>query len=83
MTFGHEYTEWHLTPRGWDKGKHRRSGGILMAVPPPDDRVLTVTKHGELATPFSKARTYVTTDWECDDRELINSLLARFGNCPD
>ena len=40
MSYSDEWTEWHLTPRGWERGSERTDGPDVEFKEPPADRVL-------------------------------------------
>ena len=76
------WIEWHLGPSGWWSGSEKTDFGNVVKVEPPSDRVLTCRCDEFLDTVTSKVTDTVTVLWECDDKEKIQSLKNRFGNCP-
>ena len=84
MTFSKERYEYHLTPRGWEKGSFK--GDILggeRKVETPPDRVLTIWCYDELTSAFSKPDLYDRVAWKCDDEDLITQLKKKYGERPD
>jgi hypothetical protein len=45
MPISDEWTDWHLTPKGWESGSLKVDGQGVTDIAPPDDRVLTVREH--------------------------------------
>lgn len=83
MSASKEWTEWHLTPRGWEIGSERvDSAGITERVP-PSDRVLTCQYREDLPSMYSKLDRATTELWRHADSARIQSLLEQFGPCPE
>lgn len=84
MAIRKEWTEWHLTPRGWEKGSIRREGSGNTWRDEPADRLLSF-QHLEIH-PSSGAPTIRTEEtWRTRDPEAVTQLdacLAHFGPAP-
>ena len=76
-----DWTQWHLTPRGWEMGSWEVSGDSG-AVPPPADRVLSC-EYREAHLPSAKKTEGVSRQlWRGDDAKQIVHLLAKWGPAP-
>lgn len=75
-----EWTEWHLTPSGWERGSYRSEIEGLVEIDTPNNRVLTV-KYSE----FMSASLVVEKNlvWECSEKEKIKELTQKFGLAPN
>jgi hypothetical protein len=82
MSFSKEWTEWHLTPRGWESGSEYVDFGNLTAKEPPSDRVLTIRWLEEQTSPYAKMYRGHETMWESQDKETIAKLRKQFGEPP-
>ncbi|HVJ07348.1 MAG TPA: hypothetical protein VM554_03125 [Acidisarcina sp.] len=80
MAARREWTEWHLTPRGWQRGS-TRSQGKNNWIDDPEDRVLSfVTREEETST---SGLTHTTEEtWRSKTADTIDDLLQQFGKCP-
>ena len=83
MSASHEWTEWHLTRRGWEQGSSLIDFGAVQKKPPPDDRVATYTHDQYMGSIYSQLQKSTRRTWICDDQELVKRLTHKFGNCPD
>jgi hypothetical protein len=83
MSFSNEWTEHHLTSRGWESGSERTDGPGIQIKEPSKDRVMTY-KCSEVQN-VSHARTHRSGAilWESGYRELIKELLDKFGQPPE
>jgi len=82
MSASNEWTEWHLTPRGWEEGTCKTDFS-LNEVSAPDDRELTMKYKEYLSSRHSKADIGSTEIWRSKDGDQIKALLAQFGPCPN
>jgi len=82
MSFSKEWTEWHLTPRGWERGSERVDGQGLTSVPLPTDRVKTVRWLEEQTSGYGKMHKSHVSDWDNGDKEQLKELVIRFGQPP-
>ena len=83
MSFSLEYTEYHLTPRGWETGTERVDYGQTTHVDPPSDRVLTVRWTEEQTSAYSKMHRGSSEIWRSPDEALVRGLLEKFGSAPN
>ena len=83
MSASHEWTERHLTPRGWEGGSWKIDFGSTHYKEPPPDRVLSCTYHEKLSSVFSQMQKYVDEVWRSDDEAQIKELIEQFGECPE
>jgi hypothetical protein len=76
-----EWTEWHLTPGGWQRGATRAQGRNNW-VDDPEDRLLSyVFQETETsASPEVKRSTEET--WRSKTTTDIDQLLQQYGACP-
>ena len=59
MSASHEWTEYHLTPRGWEQGSWKIDFGDVHKKDPPPNRFLTCVYHERLSSVFSQMNRYV------------------------
>jgi hypothetical protein len=83
MSASNEWTEWHLTPRGWEEGDTKKDFVGTKTTPTPKDRVLTFRYKEFLSSVYSKPDIGKTMIWRCNDEQLIKNLLDKFGECPN
>jgi hypothetical protein len=84
MAIRKEWTEWHLTPRGWEQGSTRREGKGNDWREEPGDRLLSY-QHVELETSPTPRRVTTEETWRTKDPALLQQLqaaLATHGTCP-
>jgi hypothetical protein len=83
MSFSKEWTEWRLTPRGWERGSEVLDFGKPTIIEPPKDRVLT-TKWSEIQTSaYAKMHRGISEVWRSDDETEIKKLTVEFGQSPE
>jgi hypothetical protein len=82
MGLSNEWTEWHLTPRGWESRSNRVDIANITEKPPPADRVLTCRYQEVQSSMYSAMETNVSELWRSSNEQLVASLLVTFGNCP-
>jgi hypothetical protein len=81
MSASNEWTQWHLTPRGWERGtEHWDHRTEEREIPP--DRVLTVQIGERYPSVFSKPQQYSDEVWRLDDAAQVGKLFERFGYGP-
>ncbi|MBW4512675.1 MAG: hypothetical protein KME64_40215 [Scytonematopsis contorta HA4267-MV1] len=79
-----EWTEWHLTPKGWEKGTQKRElEAQLIEVETPVDRVLTFRYHENVSINSVWLEKHITEVWKDLDSKIVDELLEKFGNCPE
>jgi len=84
MSFSKERQDYHLTPRGWEKGSFKGDAlGGKKDVDIPIDRVLTISCYDEKSSPYSKSMFYDNITWESDDKAKIDALINQFGDKPN
>jgi hypothetical protein len=83
MSASNEWTEWHLTPRGWERGTEKMDFGNTIKRDPPSDRVLTVTFSEYLGSVHSKPKLSTVEDWRSDDAQAVEELEKRYGPAPN
>lgn len=82
MAASNEWTEWHLTPRGWVMGSEKDDFKGLTHREKPDDCVMTA-KHSEYAgSVHSRLDRTDETTWKHSDVDLVESLLKQYGPAP-
>jgi len=78
-----EWTEWHLTPKGWQKGATRVHGQGNTWVEEPVDRLLSCV--------YQEVETDTSTDVQKWSEETfrskktadVDSALKQYGPCPE
>jgi hypothetical protein len=83
MSASYEWTEWHLSPRGWEQGSCKIDFGDVHKKEPPHDRVRSCVYHETLSSVFSQMSRYVDETWRSNDEAKVNELLEEFGECPN
>jgi hypothetical protein len=83
MSLSREWTDWHLTPRGWEEGSTRTDFGNVTETEPPQDRVLTSRFSEELSSIYSKMDRWHQEQWRSADADAVKALLDKFGPPPD
>jgi hypothetical protein len=83
MSLQNEWTEWHLTPRGWEQGSIQRDFEGETIVPAPEDRVMTFIFKEYQSCSFAKLLRNLSEEWRGLDQARVDELLAKFGKCPD
>jgi hypothetical protein len=81
MSASNEWTQWHLTPRGWERGTEKEDFRRVDR-DPPNDRVQTVTYREHLSSGFSSLDKLSDVEWESDDKAKIEALMQQFGHAP-
>lgn len=82
-----EWTCWHLTPEGWQRGSQKnRHDKTTIEIPVPDNRVMSYT-YREYSRPIDVSgvgglETLLLNDWCSSDKAFVSGLLKEFGYCP-
>lgn len=77
-----EWTEWHLTPRGWEKGATRVDGVGNTWAEEPQDRLLScVYQELETGNP-PQVKTRLEETWRSKNENTVDAALTAFGFCP-
>ncbi len=82
MSASNEWAEWHLTPRGWEKGDHRYDFKPEIKVCKPSDAVCTYIYRESMSSGFSPLAKESRLEWSCGDKDKINGLIKNFGEAP-
>lgn len=83
MAASNEWTEWHLTPRGWERGSKKTDFKGVTRKDKPTDSVMCMC-YAEYAGYMvaSSYRESLEETWRLDDDELVAKLLNEFGEAP-
>jgi hypothetical protein len=84
MAIRKEWTEWHLTRRGWEQGSTRREGRGNDWRDEPQDRLLSY-QHSELQTSSGPPQVTTEETWRTKDpatTEQLKAALAQHGPVP-
>jgi len=82
MAQSSEWTEWHLPPRGWERGSELEDFNYLIERCTPVDCVMTVRYSEVMSTSFSPVTEITHTLWQDSDQHLVSSLLDKYGPAP-
>jgi hypothetical protein len=94
MAIRKEWTEWHLTPRGWEQGSTRREGRGNEWRDEPADRLLSyqhIEIHGSAGQPsttepkVSAPKISTEETWRTKEPAALQQLeaaLTRYGAAP-
>ena len=82
MVASQEWTEWHLTPKGWVEGSSRIDLQNPTNVEPPSDRVLTYKYTEVLRSGYSEMEKSVERIWTSGNEVEITRLIEQYGQCP-
>jgi hypothetical protein len=83
MSLSKEWTDWHLTPRGWEAGSQQTDFGKETKFAPPQDRVLTSRFQKEISSRFSKPERWHEETWRSTDKKAVDELRTKFGPPPE
>ena len=83
MSASHEWSLWHLTPRGWEQGDWKIDFGSVRKKKFPPDRVVTCRYHERMSSVFSQIYKYVDEEWRSEDEVAVAGLLEKHGECPE
>jgi hypothetical protein len=79
----YEWTEWHLTPRGWERGYTKPfDSEQVEELEPPLDKVLTCRYQQNIPINSTWVQKYVSEIWKSPDQKKVAQLLEKFGDCP-
>ena len=76
--FSYEWTDWHLTPKGWVKGNCKTDFHQAIVVDPPKDRVLTRRYIEIISNFYAPLRIYRKNVWNNGNSEEIIRLFKQF-----
>jgi hypothetical protein len=77
-----EWTEWHLTPRGWEKGATRVHGQGNTWIEEPLDRLLSCVYQELESTEPPEIKTWSEETWRSKNEDEVKAALAKSGPCP-
>lgn len=77
-----EWTEWHLTPRGWEKGATRVHGQGNTWVEEPLDRVLSFVYQELQNDGSADVEKWAEETWRSKKPAEVDELLQKYGPCP-
>ncbi len=83
MSASNEWTEWHLTPRGWEKGSTKIDFKGTTTKEPPEDRVITYCYSEYQSSGFGSVDKGHKIVWSSENDEEIDTLTSKHGKCPD
>jgi hypothetical protein len=78
-----EWTEWHLTPRGWEKGATRVHGQGNTWVEEPTDRLLSCEYQELELDDQPEVKRWREETWRSKEDKQLNAALEKFGPCPE
>ncbi len=83
MAVRKEWTEWHLTPNGWQRGATRVHDQGNTWVDEPEDRVLSFV-YQELETSGSEGiKKWAEETWRSKSATNIEELTRKYGPAPE
>ncbi len=77
-----EWTEWHLTPGGWQRGATRVQGKGNTWVDDPEDRVLSYVYQEVETTASPQVKQSLEETWRSKTAVGVEELLREHGVCP-
>lgn len=81
MSASNEWTDWHLTPRGWERGTESIDGNQTPRERPAD-AALTRRYRETVSGMYSPMEKYSQDMWRGPDQARIDELLKKFGPRP-
>ena len=78
-----DWTEWHLTPQGWQRGTIKTA--ILASIivrRPPADRVLSCRFYQRRGDAGCAPAQWTNEVWKDADPAQVESLVQQYGSCP-
>ena len=80
MSFSKEWTDWHLTPRGWEQGSYQVD---FAGTGSARDCVQTYRWREIQTSPYARMHREGEVSWEISDKELMKRLRTKFGDPPN
>ena len=74
-----EWTHWHLTPRGWERGSTKSDFQLPREVTAPSDRVMTCLYREDTRSPMEVSTKVL---WQHPDAALLKQCLEKYGTAP-
>jgi hypothetical protein len=78
-----EWTEWHLTPRGWEKGATRVHGQGNTWVEEPVDRLLSCVYQETETDASPDVQKWSEETFHSKKKDEVDAALGKFGPCPE
>lgn len=82
MSASNEYTEWHLTPRGWERGTEKTDFQERINRNPPPDTILSYKYYEFMSSPFSRMERGTNLLFGNPEDIATQEFLKKYGNCP-
>jgi hypothetical protein len=82
MSASNEWTEWHLTPAGWQRGTEKEDFRRVDRKPPVD-RVLTTIYREFMSSTFSSMEKSSEIEWRSRDEARIVVFTEKYGPAPE
>lgn len=83
MPLRKEWTEWHLTPRGWEKGATRVHGQGNTWIEEPLDRVLSCVYQELQSDGSPEVKKWKEETWRSKKADEVKALEEKYGPSPD
>lgn len=83
MSAGNEWIEWHLTPRGWEKGSTKIDFQGTTTKENPIDRVITYCYSEYQSSGFGSVDIDNKAIWSSNNTKQIDTLILKYGECPN
>jgi hypothetical protein len=83
MALRNEWTEWHLTPRGWEQGATRVQGKGNTWTAEPEDRALSFVYKEVEASTSTEVNKSLEETWRSKKTKHVEELLKQYGACPE
>jgi len=81
MSASNEWTEWHLTPRGWERGTEKEDFRRIDREP-PTDRVLTTKWIEQQGHAYGNMHCDHQEIWRSENGDAVNNLVSVHGKSP-
>jgi hypothetical protein len=81
MSASNEWTEWHLTPGGWERGTEKDDFSRTDREP-PSNRVLSVKWSEYLGHSHGTMQRGHEELWRSTNAALVSQLIKQFGETP-
>jgi hypothetical protein len=82
VSFSREWTEYHLTPTGWQTGSKRTNFDCTKRLHPLD-RVATERRVKEQTSVDKDIKSRIELLWESEDKQIVGILRAKYGPSPE
>jgi hypothetical protein len=82
MSATNEWTEWHLTPKGWKRGTEKEDHAT-QHLPVPHDAVCTYRWTEYQSSSFSRVERALDLVSTSKNGAALAALLAQFGQCSE